>query len=128
MQVFKQRVSRALRKKTRPRNTSQLNLRKSASRELSTHFWQRRFYDFNVSTARKRIQKINYMHMNPVKRGLVDDPKLWRWSSYRSYQYGEVNACKPDRAPRYVEEERNAKSASQNPHPSKNEGCGTRKG
>jgi putative transposase len=127
MQVFKQRVSRALRKKTRPRNASQLNLWKSGSREVSTHFWQRRFYDFNVWTARKRIEKINYMHMNPVKRGLVDDPKLWLWSSYRFYQYGERNACTPDREPRYVPEVRNAKSAGQHPHPSQNEGCGTRK-
>src|SRR5208282_2258335 len=30
-----------------------------------------------------------YMHMNPVKRGLVADPKLWPWSSCRFYQYGE---------------------------------------
>jgi hypothetical protein len=67
------------------------------------------------------------MHMNPVKRGLVDDPKLWLWSSYRFYQYGEVNACTPDRVPRYGDEERNAKSASQPPHPSKSGGCGTRK-
>jgi hypothetical protein len=94
------------------------------SREVSTHFWQRRFYDFNVWTARKRIEKIRYMHMNPVKRGLVDDPKLWLWSSYRFYQYGEVNACTPARVPRYVPEERNAKSAKQHPHPSQNEGCG----
>jgi hypothetical protein len=26
------------------------------------------------------------MHMNPVKRGLVEHPKDWRWSSYAAYQ------------------------------------------
>jgi putative transposase len=63
-------------------------------------FWQSRFYDFNVWSKKKRIEKLNYMHMNPVKRGLVTDPKLWPWSSYRFYQYGEKNACKPDREPK----------------------------
>jgi hypothetical protein len=35
------------------------------------HAWQKRFYDFNVWTERKRIEKLRYMHQNPVKRGLV---------------------------------------------------------
>ena len=26
------------------------------------HFWQRRFYDFNVWSARKRIEKLRYIH------------------------------------------------------------------
>jgi hypothetical protein len=29
------------------------------------------------------------MHRNPVKRGLVESPDLWRWSSYRAYALGE---------------------------------------
>ncbi len=53
-------------------------------------FWQRRFYDFNVWTDRKRAEKLGYMHGNPVKRGLVADPQDWRWSSYRVYFLGEV--------------------------------------
>ena len=31
-----------------------------------------------------------YMHRNPVKRGLVLEPGLWEWSSYRSYALGEA--------------------------------------
>jgi putative transposase len=62
-------------------------------------FWQRRFYDFNVWSKKKRIEKLNYMHMNPVKRGLVADAKLWEWSSYRFYQYGERNRCTPNPEP-----------------------------
>ncbi len=53
------------------------------------HIWQPRFYDFNVWTARKRAEKLRYMHQNPVKRGLVASPELWRWSSYRAYALGE---------------------------------------
>ena len=35
-------------------------------------------YDFNVWTSRKRVEKLRYMHRNPVKRGLVGSPELWR--------------------------------------------------
>jgi len=48
-------------------------------------FWQPRFYDFNVYSARKRREKLEYMHRNPVTRRLVEDPKNWVWSSYASY-------------------------------------------
>ena len=30
------------------------------------------------------------MHRNPVKRGLVAAPELWRWSSFRAYFLGET--------------------------------------
>jgi putative transposase len=58
------------------------------------HVWHCRFYDFNVGTERKRIEKLRYMHRNPVKRGLVLEPDQWRWSSFRSYAYGEAGAVK----------------------------------
>jgi len=58
------------------------------------HVWQERFYDFNVFTARKRVEKLRYMHHNPVKRGLVREPEQWPWSSYRSYAFGEPGAVK----------------------------------
>jgi putative transposase len=48
-------------------------------------FWQARFYDFNVWSIRKKNEKLNYMHMNPVRRGLVHNPDQWAWSSYRAY-------------------------------------------
>jgi putative transposase len=57
---------------------------------LARHVWQARFYDFNVWSSRKRAEKLRYMHENPVKRGLVESPELWRWSSYRAYAFGEV--------------------------------------
>lgn len=58
--------------------------------DTSPHIWQRRFYDFNVWTEHKRIEKLTYIHENPVKRGLVEKPEQWRWSSYRAYVYGEI--------------------------------------
>jgi putative transposase len=52
--------------------------------------WQKRFYDFNVRTEQKQIEKLRYMHRNPVKRGLVERPEQWEWSSFRSYLLGET--------------------------------------
>jgi putative transposase len=48
-------------------------------------FWQARCYDFNVDSERKRIEKLNYMHENPLKRKLVRHPKEWPWSSWGCY-------------------------------------------
>ena len=58
------------------------------------HFWQARFYDFNVWTEKKRIEKLRYIHRNPVTRGLVDSPEKWKWSSFRSYMCGETGPVK----------------------------------
>ncbi len=51
-------------------------------------FWQARYYDFNVWSAEKVTEKLDYMHRNPVVRGLVDKPEDWAWSSYRHYATG----------------------------------------
>jgi len=79
---FARRVLAQLRRR---RNLRQASLFEHAPR----HIWQARFYDFNIWTDRKRIEKLQYMHRNPVKRGLVASPEMWRWSSYRSYAFGE---------------------------------------
>jgi putative transposase len=59
-------------------------------------FWQARFYDFNVWTERKRIEKLRYIHRNPVRRGLVSSPEQWRWSSFRWYLCREEGPVKID--------------------------------
>jgi putative transposase len=90
MQVLKQRVSHKYRERGR-RKREQMPLWRS---EMPRAFWQTRFYDFNVGTKRKYAEKLNYMHFNPVKRGLVQSPELWRWSSARNYWYGEEGPVK----------------------------------
>ncbi len=70
-------------------------LKQSVARRLIAgrpHFWQTRYYDFNVSTAKKRIEKLRYMHRNPVKRGLAEKPEDWDWSSFRHYATGMEGA------------------------------------
>ena len=100
MQALKQRVARSLRGESRRRNVNQLRLWGARPGTLPRSFWQRRFYDFNVWSKKKRIEKLNYMHMNPVKRGLVADAKMWAWSSYRFCQYAEKSLCTPDVEPK----------------------------
>ncbi|MGH9781189.1 MAG: REP-associated tyrosine transposase [Candidatus Acidiferrales bacterium] len=107
MQVLKQRVSRTLRQ--RRRNTSspnQMRLWNNESPSKHLRFWQRRFYDFNVWSSHKKNEKLNYMHFNPVRRGLVDHPKSWLWSSYRFYLIGGPVLCPPN--PEWKPASRNA--------------------
>ncbi len=51
-------------------------------------FWQPHYYDFNVSSHEKFVEKLRYIHRNPVRRGLAPKPEDWQWSSYRHYQTG----------------------------------------
>jgi putative transposase len=53
-------------------------------------FWQPRYYDFNVYSEKKRVEKLCYMHRNPVTRGLVTKPWDWQWSSFRHYLTGGI--------------------------------------
>jgi putative transposase len=53
-------------------------------------FWEARYYDFNVWSERKFVEKLRYIHRNPVVRGLVARPEDWDWSSFRHYVSGEV--------------------------------------
>jgi putative transposase len=55
-------------------------------------FWQARYYDFNVWSELKFVEKIRYIHRNPVHRGLVARPEDWPWSSFRHYAVGEAGA------------------------------------
>ncbi len=54
------------------------------------HFWQARYYDFNVFTTHKFVEKVTYIHRNPVTRGLVKRPQDYRWSSFNHYAIGET--------------------------------------
>ena len=67
-------------------------LKQSVARRVALRsaepFWQARYYDFNVWSNRKRVEKLRYIHRNPVARGLVARPEDWKWSSYRHYLTG----------------------------------------
>jgi putative transposase len=83
IQILKQRVSRTLREEYRGTSYRPANLADWK------RFWQRRYYDFNVYSEEKLREKLDYMHMNPVKRGLVSHPRDWAWSSWSCYERNE---------------------------------------
>jgi putative transposase len=53
-------------------------------------FWQPKYYDFVVYGQKKLLEKLTYMHENPVRAGLVAKAVDWRWSSARWYLAGKT--------------------------------------
>jgi hypothetical protein len=116
---FKSPTFRAARKMGHPRSSHASSLRRVAHRlsasllrtsveyrrlrllfsqdgdELA-RFWQPRFYDFNVYSERKKKEKLEYMHGNPVQRGLVKKPGEWMRSSFLFYARGEAGLVRID--------------------------------
>ena len=77
-------------------------------------FWQIRYHDFNVITHKKFVEKLRYIHRNPVERGLVAKPEDWPWSSYRHWLTGEQGRVEIESHWTWNERERSGK-----PHPSR---------
>jgi len=48
-------------------------------------FWQEGSHAELVCSTEVMRQKLDYIHLNPVKRGYVDQPEHWRYSSARNY-------------------------------------------
>lgn len=44
-----------------------------------------REYSFEIYTTAKIEEKLNYVHLNPVRAGLVQQPTEWHWGSARWY-------------------------------------------
>ena len=49
-------------------------------------FWQEGVHPELIRNTGIMAQKIEYIHNNPVKRGYVDSPEHWRYSSARVYE------------------------------------------
>ena len=67
------------------------SLKQGVSRRLigeAEHFWQKRYYDHNVRSQEKFVEKLRYIHRNPVTRGLCARAGDWTWSSFRHYATG----------------------------------------
>ncbi|MGI9427668.1 MAG: transposase, partial [Bythopirellula sp.] len=63
-------------------------------------FWQSGGgYDRNVVEPATLANMIDYIHMNPVRRGLVERPELWRWSSAAWYLCGDKIPIEVDPIP-----------------------------
>jgi putative transposase len=106
------------------------SLKQSVARRLALRaadpFWQARYYDFNVWSERKFVEKLRYIHRNPVERGLVARPEDWAWSSFRHYATGETSPVEIESQWTVRRRERagifptvRVRSAVENPRPSK---------
>ena len=59
-------------------------------------FWKTRAYDFNVTAEKTLHAKLDYIHKNPITRGLVERADHWVWSSYRYYEYNDDSVIAMD--------------------------------
>lgn len=55
-------------------------------RSGQTHaVWMAEFSAVDIWSRKFIRQKLDYIHLNPVRAGLCDHPAKWHWSSYRAY-------------------------------------------
>ncbi len=57
--------------------------------------WQHQFWDRFVRHAKEFNERLVYMHLKPVRKGLVKRPEDWPWSSYNNFarEKESVAAC-----------------------------------
>ncbi len=65
----------------------QLSFYKKAHKKNTTYqLWQEGIAPKLIQSDKMMIDRINYIHNNPVKRGYIEDAKCWRYSSARDYE------------------------------------------
>ncbi|HEV2492078.1 MAG TPA: transposase [Terriglobia bacterium] len=47
--------------------------------------WQHQFWDRFVRHGKEFADRLTYMHLNPVRKGLAANPEDWPWSSYNNF-------------------------------------------
>jgi putative transposase len=57
----------------------------NGSRHTTGALWQARYYDHVIRNAGEHRGTLEYMHGNPVRKGLVKTAGEWRWPSIHSY-------------------------------------------
>jgi len=59
--------------------------KKQHKKDQRYQLWQEGFHPQIIPDEKMLRQKLEDIHNNPVRRGYVDDPAHWRYSSYRNY-------------------------------------------
>jgi hypothetical protein len=57
----------------------------SQRRGTEGELWQPRFFDRALRAVKEYHEKVEYIHLNPVRGGLADRPQGWRWTSFNEY-------------------------------------------
>ncbi|MCM8829539.1 MAG: transposase [Candidatus Omnitrophica bacterium] len=55
------------------------------------HLWQDRYKSILISKDNYLLACGSYVELNPVRAGIVKDPKDYKWSSYNTYAYGKID-------------------------------------
>ncbi len=58
------------------------------SNNADFQFWQQHNHPIHIYSRDVVLQKLNYLHDNPVRAGFVNEPEHWRWSSATDYAGG----------------------------------------
>ncbi len=82
------------------------SLRTIKARDCRSPLWQKRYYDRNIRDYAEFVEKLQYIHRNPVKRGLVERAEDWKWSSFRHYALQEE--CGVEIEAQWTADKRNA--------------------
>jgi putative transposase len=86
LQSIKQSVSRRAVHWVRANNPAGLRLLATGKPDRPYQFWlEGGGYDRNIRDGRALGEMMDYIHNNPVKRGLVARPEDWLWSSARDW-------------------------------------------
>ena len=62
-----------------------MTLRINARRGSRGPLWQHQFWDRFARNEKELGERLDYMHLNPVRRGLVKRPEDWRWSNCNNF-------------------------------------------
>ncbi len=87
LKSIKQSVSRRAIGYIRKHNPGKLHLMATNQKYGKYRFWQDGGgYDRNMRTRVALINSVEYIHNNPVRRGLVANPGDWKWSSFLQWE------------------------------------------
>jgi putative transposase len=57
----------------------------NVARGTDGELWQGRFFDRALRTVQEYNETVEYIHLNPARRGLVRRAEDWEWSSFHEY-------------------------------------------
>ena len=93
MRDFKKFTSRAIYHQAEQEGNHRLVsvFRASAKRDVRSRFkvWQDEFHPEAIYSRRFFSQKLEYIHTNPVRKGLATDASQWYYSSFTVYEMGD---------------------------------------
>jgi REP element-mobilizing transposase RayT len=76
---------------------NQLAYYRAAHKRASVHqIWQEGVHPQSIASDAIMLQKLEYLHSNPVKRGLVASPEHWRYSSAHEWLPGAIPVLRVD--------------------------------